>query len=152
MVHEMSRELAAAGHSVSLFLVENGTFLARNGACDDLRASLAAAGVQILADDLALDGAVETGLVAGVAGTAGLVDEVQQGIAVTVDAYLLDCLDVPARPALVPEFLAAPRVVVGLARLPGAPGGLGGGVGERGWGAQRGRGRGGARETGSRRA
>ncbi|MCO4747553.1 MAG: DsrE family protein [Proteobacteria bacterium] len=54
MVHELSRDLSSAGHDVVLFLVENGTFLARSGVCDDVKAELADAGVTMLADAFAL--------------------------------------------------------------------------------------------------
>ena len=54
LVHELARDLATAGHDVSLFLVENGVFLARTNVCTDLVAALTGAGVGIYADDLAL--------------------------------------------------------------------------------------------------
>ena len=54
MVHELAVELAQAGHEVALFLVENGTFLARRGVCPGLLPKLTAAGVSVLADDLSL--------------------------------------------------------------------------------------------------
>ena len=54
LVHELAADLAKAGHEVALFLVENGTFLARRGVCGEVLASLTGAGVTVLADDLAL--------------------------------------------------------------------------------------------------
>jgi len=54
IVHEIAGGLAKAGHEVTLFLVENGTFLARNGACGDLLDKLGSAGVEVLADNFAL--------------------------------------------------------------------------------------------------
>jgi predicted peroxiredoxin len=53
-VHDVARELAGAGNDVTLFLVENGAFLARKSICADLRKELKDAGVEILADDFAL--------------------------------------------------------------------------------------------------
>lgn len=55
LVHDLAGDLAKAGHEVTLFLVENGTFLARNGACGDLVAKLGSAGVEIVADNFALE-------------------------------------------------------------------------------------------------
>ena len=72
-----------------------------------------------LADDVAVERPVEAALVAGVAGAALLVDDVQQGVAVAVDADLLDALGVAAGAALLPELVAAARVVVGVPRLAG---------------------------------
>jgi predicted peroxiredoxin len=54
LVHELASQLATAGHDVTLFLVENGAFLARSGAADGLLASVQEAGVTVLADDFAL--------------------------------------------------------------------------------------------------
>jgi predicted peroxiredoxin len=54
VVHDLAIDLAGAGNGVSVFLVENGALLARRTACEDLRGALRHAGVQILADELAL--------------------------------------------------------------------------------------------------
>ena len=51
---DLAIDLAGAGNGVSVFLVENGALLARRTACEDLRGALRHAGVQILADELAL--------------------------------------------------------------------------------------------------
>jgi hypothetical protein len=61
-VHDLAVDLAGAGNEVSVFLVENGAFLARLTACEDLRGVLTGAGVQILADEMALS---ERGIVDG---------------------------------------------------------------------------------------
>lgn len=68
-VHDLAIDLAGAGNGVSVFLVENGALLARRTACEDLRGALSQAGVQILADELAL-------AERGIAGEA-LADEVE---------------------------------------------------------------------------
>jgi len=82
-VHQLAVDLATAGHDVALFLVENGTFLARAGTCSEIRGRLSAAGVQLLADDFALAerGIVEGALADGVDPTTldVLVDHMAQG-------------------------------------------------------------------------
>jgi hypothetical protein len=82
-VHQLAADLAGAGHDVALFLVENGAFLARAGACSELRDRLAAAGVRLLADDFALSerGIVDGALADGVDPTTldVLVDHMAQG-------------------------------------------------------------------------
>jgi len=67
LVYELARNLAKAGNPVTLFLVENGTFLARKGAAGSLLGSLADAGVKVLADDLSL---AERGIVDGALASA----------------------------------------------------------------------------------
>ncbi|MFT4627716.1 MAG: hypothetical protein ACI8PZ_006403 [Myxococcota bacterium] len=68
LVHQLAVDLAKAGHTVTLFLVENGTFLARVGVFPEVREALLAAGVEVLADDFALaergilDGALAPGV------------------------------------------------------------------------------------------
>lgn len=83
LVHDLAADLAKAGHEVALFLVENGTFLARKGVCGDLLSQLAAAGVSVLADDLALRerGIAGTSLADGVSATSleTLVDHLADG-------------------------------------------------------------------------
>jgi len=83
MVHELAADLVSAGHEVALFLVENGTFLARRGVCGDLLSKLTAAGVTVLADDLALRerGIAGDALADGVASTSleTLVDHLADG-------------------------------------------------------------------------
>src|SRR5699024_4799962 len=83
-----------------------------------------------LADGIAVERAVETALVAGVAGPALLADAIEERVAVAVDPYLLDVLDVTARLPFLPELVAAAGVVVGEPRLAGALDGLRGGVGD----------------------
>ena len=51
----LAGELAQAGHDVVVFLVENGTFLARAGVCEDQLQDLTGAGVAVMADAFALD-------------------------------------------------------------------------------------------------
>lgn len=63
MAPELAAELAASGHDVVVFLVENGAFLARGGVRDDVLASLTKAGVSVMADALAME---ERGIVGGV--------------------------------------------------------------------------------------
>ena len=50
----MAPSLAAKGDEVTVFFVDNGVFAARQGAATDLLASLANAGVKLLADEFAL--------------------------------------------------------------------------------------------------
>ena len=54
LAHDLAADLAAVGHTVTLFLVDNGTFLAREGVLEELKVSLAQAGVELLADAFAL--------------------------------------------------------------------------------------------------
>ena len=51
----LAPSLAAAGDEVAIFLVDNGVFAARQGAADAWLESLRSAGVQVLADEFALD-------------------------------------------------------------------------------------------------
>jgi predicted peroxiredoxin len=69
LVHELAEDLAKAGHTVTLFLVDNGAFLAREGVLEDVKSSLTQAGVEVLADDFALAerGIAQASLSAGVA-------------------------------------------------------------------------------------
>jgi predicted peroxiredoxin len=53
--HTLATNLAKEGNAVSLFLVENGTFLARNGVCPGVLDDLHKAGVTVWADALSLD-------------------------------------------------------------------------------------------------
>ncbi len=53
-VHDLAASLAAGGNDVTLFMVENGAFLARDGVCADVRKKLQGAGVKLLADDFSL--------------------------------------------------------------------------------------------------
>lgn len=82
-VHHIAADLAGAGHDVTLFMVENGAFLARKTACEDLRGRLAGAGVALLADDFSLTerGIVDDALADGVDATPldVLVDHLAQG-------------------------------------------------------------------------
>lgn len=86
-VHQVAVDLAETGHDVALFLVENGTFLARKKICADLREQLAGAGVKLLADDFALSerGIVDEALADEVDATAleVLVDHLAEGRKVT---------------------------------------------------------------------
>ena len=52
--HQLAITLATEGHDVAVFLVENGTFLARRGVCGGLLASLTEVGVRVYGDELAL--------------------------------------------------------------------------------------------------
>ena len=52
-LYRWARELQEAGHSVTLFLVQNAVLQARQG-CDEILGELAAAGVTICADDFSL--------------------------------------------------------------------------------------------------
>lgn len=83
LAHELAAELARAGHEVALFLVDNGAFLARRGACGDLLERLGDAGVSVLADDHALRerGIVDGARAAAVAATGleTLVDHLAAG-------------------------------------------------------------------------
>lgn len=81
-VHEVAGDLARAGNDVTLFLVENGTFLARKSACADLRSQLAQAGVKLLADEFAL---AERGILDG-----ALADEVTSSSLETVVDHLAE--------------------------------------------------------------
>ena len=51
---DLARQLAAAGHQVTLFLVQNGVLPARAGARVPGFAELARAGVEVFADDFSL--------------------------------------------------------------------------------------------------
>jgi hypothetical protein len=51
---DLASRLAAAGHSVTLFLVQNGVLPARAGCSAPGFAELARAGVEVLADDFSL--------------------------------------------------------------------------------------------------
>ena len=66
--YTLAVDLARAGTEVTVFLVENGAFLARAGVCSELRAQLIDAGVEVLADDFALTerGILDDDLAAGV--------------------------------------------------------------------------------------
>lgn len=52
--YQLASSLVAAGHGVTLFLVENGVLAARKGARDAGLAGLASNGVKVLADAFAL--------------------------------------------------------------------------------------------------
>ena len=54
LFHDVARDLVAAGHGVTLFLVENGVFGARSSPASRGIAALAGVGVQVLADDFSL--------------------------------------------------------------------------------------------------
>ena len=51
---EMAVDLARRGNRVTLFLVQNGVLAAREGARNDVLHSVAAAGVEVLADEFSL--------------------------------------------------------------------------------------------------
>jgi predicted peroxiredoxin len=52
--YELETNLAKAGNTVTLFLVQNGVFPARQGAKSHLLAAVAAAGVEVLVDEYSL--------------------------------------------------------------------------------------------------
>lgn len=66
--YDLACGLAQAGHEVTLLLVQNGVLPARRGAKDLGLAAVLAAGVQVLADDFALQerGITSARLLAGV--------------------------------------------------------------------------------------
>jgi predicted peroxiredoxin len=80
-VHQLAASLAGAGNDVTLFLVENGTFLARDGVCAELRKSLRDAGVTLLADDFALAerGITETAEGVEAAALSVVIDHLAEG-------------------------------------------------------------------------
>ncbi len=86
-VFEMAKALARKGGEISLFLVENGAFLARSGACGDALQQIIAAGVTVYADDFALQERGITGghLAEGVQNTSleTLLDHLADGRKVT---------------------------------------------------------------------
>jgi len=51
---ELAAGLARAGNRVTLFLMQNGVLAAREGARNDVLHSVAAAGVEVLADEFSL--------------------------------------------------------------------------------------------------
>ena len=51
---EMAVDLVRRGNRVTLFLVQNGVLAAREGARNDVLHSVAAAGVEVLADEFSL--------------------------------------------------------------------------------------------------
>ena len=51
---DLAQRLAAAGHRVALFLVQNGVLPARSGASVPAFADLVQAGVEVLADEFSL--------------------------------------------------------------------------------------------------
>jgi predicted peroxiredoxin len=53
-IHDQAKRLTAAGHHVSLFLVQNGVLPARAGVTTQDFAELRQAGVEILADEFSL--------------------------------------------------------------------------------------------------
>ena len=69
---ELAHGLAADGHAVAIFLVQNGVLPARPGARSQTLAALVAAGVEVLADDFSLKerGIAATRLVTGVRAAA----------------------------------------------------------------------------------
>lgn len=52
--YELATSLAGKGHSVTLFLVQNGVLPARQGPRSDVVSAVARAGVEVLADDFSL--------------------------------------------------------------------------------------------------
>ena len=66
--YETARELASAGESVTVYLVQNGVLPARPGARSEAFEALVASGVDVLADDFSLRerGIDATALLAGV--------------------------------------------------------------------------------------
>ena len=60
--YELAQGLVKEGHTVTLFLVQNGVLPARSSTKSDALATLAKAGVEILADDFSLR---ERGIEAG---------------------------------------------------------------------------------------
>jgi sulfur relay (sulfurtransferase) complex TusBCD TusD component (DsrE family) len=52
--YELAADLAARGHDVSLFLVQNGVFAVRTGGVPDALARATSKGVKVLADDFSL--------------------------------------------------------------------------------------------------
>ncbi len=52
--YDLAAGLAREGKQVTVFLVQNGVFAARKGAKAELVSQLAAAGVEVLADDFSL--------------------------------------------------------------------------------------------------
>ena len=64
----LAKDLATAGNSVTLFLVQNGVLAARAGARSAALATLAGGGVSVLADDFSLRerGIAPHGLIDGV--------------------------------------------------------------------------------------
>jgi sulfur relay (sulfurtransferase) complex TusBCD TusD component (DsrE family) len=52
--YELAGNLAKAGHTVTLFLVQNGVFPARKSSKSDALSALAKAGVEVLADEFSL--------------------------------------------------------------------------------------------------
>ena len=52
--HELARQLAAGGHRVTMFLVQNGVLPARQGAKGKEIEETSKAGVTVLADDFSL--------------------------------------------------------------------------------------------------
>ena len=86
-VHDLAATLASSGNDVTLFMVENGSLLARPDAGADLRQHLTTAGVTLLADQLALDqrGIVDESLAEDVeaAGIDVIIDHMAAGHKVT---------------------------------------------------------------------
>jgi sulfur relay (sulfurtransferase) complex TusBCD TusD component (DsrE family) len=80
---ELAARLVREGHSVTLFLVQDGVFLARVGAHAGALAGATSAGITVLADDFSLRerGIVGTRLTAGVAPTPldVVVEHMEQG-------------------------------------------------------------------------
>ena len=66
--YDLARELAGAGHEVTVFLVQNGVMPARRGA-EDVGLQTVVGSVKVLADDFSLrERAIQPdGLIAGVA-------------------------------------------------------------------------------------
>ncbi len=52
--YDLAKDLAKAGNDVTLFLIQNGVFPARPGAMSGALSDVAAAGVEVLADDFSL--------------------------------------------------------------------------------------------------
>lgn len=81
--YELAAGLAKEGATVTVFLVQNGVLGARKGEKGELLAKLAAAGVEVLADDFSLrERAIPAGrLVAGVkpAPIDTVVDQLEDG-------------------------------------------------------------------------
>jgi predicted peroxiredoxin len=81
--YELAAGLAKEGATVTVFLVQNGVLAARKGEKGELLAKLAAAGVEVLADDFSLrERAIAAGrLVAGVkpAPIETVVDQLEEG-------------------------------------------------------------------------
>ncbi len=72
-LYELATSLHRAGHSVTLFLIENGVLAARANADSRVLREAAAAGVQVLADSFALrQRAIPIGALLGAVKPAGL--------------------------------------------------------------------------------